>query len=90
MTVTLNSEELIKLGYPREMVEDDRVDQIWHHMDGFVANSYKWPAPGTREIADRVGDDEWALDRETYDRKRSRGGGPVYAAKSVCGGHLRF
>ena len=38
--------------------------------DGFVPNSYRWPAPAQRV---RVTDDGYSI--ESYDRKRSHGAG---------------
>jgi hypothetical protein len=80
--------EIIAMGYPKVMVEGSDVAEIWHHEDGFVANAYRWPAPGTRRIARRI-EGGWILLTEGYDRKRSFGRGPRYAAKSAVGGHLR-
>lgn len=51
---------------------------------GFVPNSYKWPAPGTRTVYLRNG----TVRKEKYDRKRSYGKGNVVVAWTAKGGHI--
>ena len=52
--------------------------------DGFVPNSYKWPAPGTRTVYMRNG----VIRQEKYDRKRSYGKGNQIVAWTAKGGHV--
>jgi len=64
---------------------DPRIASIREYHDGFVANAYKWPAPGKATEHYREGDSV----ELAYDRKRSRGRGPNWVAKSAKGGTLR-
>lgn len=63
---------------------DERIVEIVEYLDGFVPNSYKWPAPGTRIIHRRDGSSYTTR----YDRKRKRGQGPAWVAMSAAGGRL--
>ena len=44
--------------------------------EGFVANAYRWPAPGLRVVVRRLADGTIHHTTEPYDRKRSHGRGP--------------
>lgn len=65
---------------------DERIKTVTDYReDGFVPNSYKWPAPGTRKVWHRDG----RVESEPYDRKRSGGVGPYLVAKSAKGGVIK-
>jgi len=63
---------------------DDRIITVREYNDGFVPNSYRWPAPGTYT--------EWSRDGSVtegkYDRKRSGGKGSTLVGRSAKGGTL--
>lgn len=63
---------------------DPRVAYVREYLDGWIANSYRWPAPGTMTIHERDGTSTSAK----YDRKRSGGGGPNWVAFSAKHGRL--
>ena len=52
--------------------------------DGFVPHSYKYPAPGLRQIISRDGD-HYTMKPERYDRKRSGGRGPKVVLRNETG-----
>ena len=52
--------------------------------DGFVPNSYRWPAPGKGTVYYRDGTSA----EFEYDRKRPRGRGPSWILLSEKGGRL--
>lgn len=54
------------------------------YLNGFVPNSYKWKAPGTRLVVFADG----RFRTETYDRKRSNGKGPNMVLFSEKGGRV--
>ena len=54
------------------------------HLDGFVPNSYKWKAPGTRLVV--FADGRFRI--EKYDRKRSYGAGSTTVLFSEKGGRV--
>jgi hypothetical protein len=68
--------------------EDNRIAQVTYYLDGWVANSYRYRAPGKciRVIIDQHG----ATAKESsYDRKRAHGRGPQWVAMSAVGGRLQ-
>ena len=70
---------------PKEIfASDDRICSVIVYHDGFVPNSYRWPAPGRRTRYSRNGEKV----EEKYDRKRSHGNGPRWVALSEKGGRL--
>lgn len=56
------------------------------YLDGWVAKSYRWPAPGRFLAIHRNGD----VTEGRYDRKRAFGNGPAWRAMSERGGVLRL
>ena len=64
---------------------DSRIVYIREYPAGFVANSYRWPAPATRYVTTRNG----TINTETYDSKRSHGKGPNWVAVSIKGGIVK-
>jgi len=59
------------------------------YLDGWVPNSYRWPAPGTaREWRLDADTGEWVSRAVSYDRKRSYGVGPDVVVYSADGGRL--
>ena len=62
---------------------------VWHYMDGFVPNAYRWRSDGTRAYYKQDESGEWVLvDWDEYSRLRSWGAGPEYAAKTASRGHV--
>jgi len=67
---------------------DPRIVAVREYEDGFVPNSYYWPAPGTAR--------EWVVQEDgtvkeftlVYDRKRSFGRGPKLVGYSERRGRL--
>ena len=69
--------------------KDKRIVQIRVFPDGWLPNSYNWPAAGRRFIFERNGARQWRLARvEGIDRKRAHGEGPEWTAVSERGGTL--
>ena len=69
--------------------KDPRITEIAVYPDGWVPNSYKWPAPGRRVVFGRNGSGHWIIDRvEGIDRKCSFGARTEWVAKSEKGGRL--
>lgn len=62
---------------------------VWHYMDYFVPNAYKWRSDGTRAYYEKDESGDWVLtDWDEYSRLRSWGSGPEYAAKTASRGHI--
>lgn len=66
---------------------DERIVSVKVYADGWVANCYRWDAPGQAAVLGVV-DGRWQIDGEWYDRKRSYGSGPLWVARSARGGRL--
>lgn len=64
---------------------NEKIHSIFFHKDGFVANAYKFRAPGTRLIFCRDG----KILTESYDRKRSYASGSLFSAKTKNGGTFK-
>ena len=75
----LTQDELKKI-----FAEDDRIVEVAEYPQGFVANAYRWSAPGKRVVTTRGGE----TFHEVYDRKRSYGQGPAWVARSARRGCL--
>lgn len=75
----LTAEEL--LGFPE-------VDHVRVYSQGWVANSYRWPARGTGQLWSRLADGSADEEDFTYDRKRPYGRGPRLVAFSARSGVL--
>ena len=58
-----------------ELRADPHIYKVRIHLDGFVPNSYKWPAPGKLRIWTKDDDGKWRETRGDYDRKASYGRG---------------
>ena len=58
-----------------ELRADPHIYRIKIHLDGFVPNSYKWPAPGKMRIWSKDEDGKWWETAGSYDRKTSYGRG---------------
>lgn len=69
----------------RLFASDPRARYINEYPDGFVANAYRWPAPGTRFRTNR----NLQVVPEAYDRKRPHGRGPSWTLVSDKGGILK-
>jgi hypothetical protein len=65
--------------------KNPKVHQVWYYPQGFVPNSYRWPAPGTRCVIHRNG----TVTLSRYDRKRSYGRGAILSPKSKKGGYIK-
>lgn len=72
-----------------ELFKDPRVRTVIWYPEGFVANNYKYPAPGKRTIWNRDQYGEITKHVQTYDRKRTHGRGPTFVALSEKGGRLK-
>lgn len=68
--------------------QDPRVTRVVEYTDGFVPNSYKWPAPGTCTVHERLKDGTFRTSSGSYDRKRSHGRGPSAVGFSARNGRL--
>ena len=69
--------------------KDRRIVEINDYPNGWVSNSYKWRAPGTRRVFRRNGSGHWVHVANTpIDRKRSGGNGPAWIAMSEAGGRV--
>jgi hypothetical protein len=64
--------------------KDDRIAVVRVYHDGFVANAYKWAAPGNATEYTKDG----ASTKVAYDRKRSHGRGPGMTGLSIKRGVL--
>lgn len=73
---------------PEELLGFPCVDHVRVYSSGWVARSYKWPAPGTGRLWTRLPDGTADDENFTYDRKRSYGCGPKLTAFSARGGVL--
>ena len=62
-----------------------KVASIIFFKEGFVPNSYKWPAPAMGIIVFS----DMKTKPSLYDRKRPYGAGSIFSAKSEKGGTLR-
>lgn len=67
---------------------DKRIVKISVYLDGWVPNSYSWPAEGTRVDWERNDKGYWIRTLRSYDRKRSNGEGPFWVAFSKRNGRL--
>lgn len=67
---------------------DARIVTVREYTDGFVPNSYNWPAPGTAQEWVKREDGTIEERTVTYDRKRSHGRGPKMVGYSERGGRL--
>lgn len=73
--------------------KDPRIVKIVAYTDGWVSNSYRWPAFGLlhywqRPTSDRKPRRRWTHAVGEYDRKRPFGRGPHWVAFSSAGGRL--
>ena len=71
----------------QKLFSDPRVVEIREYLDGWVAQRYRWRAPGKALRHVRA---EGGIRTEpmSYDRKRSHGVGPYAVAFSERGGRL--
>jgi hypothetical protein len=65
--------------------DDERIVSVREYLDGWVANAYRYPAPG--RAVEHFRDGNFAM--LSYDRKRKNGRGPSWVAKSAKGGTLK-
>lgn len=72
-----------------ELFNDTRVRTVLWYPEGFVANSYKYAAPGNRVVWNRNANGDITKHVQIYDRKRSNGWGPTFVALSEKGGRLK-
>jgi len=63
---------------------DPRIVRVREFHDGWVANSYRYPAPGSCDDWSRDG----SVTHHAYDRKRAYGQGPRIIGYSARGGRL--
>ena len=68
--------------------KDPRIVQVKIYEDGWVANSYRWDAPGTAIIYLKQEDGSWIETAGYYDRKRAYAQGPYWSAFSARNGRL--
>lgn len=72
----------------KAVTKDRRVTRVTLYLQGWVPNSYRYPAPGTAWSYYRRPGGWWVAVEGTYDRKRSRGEGPRAVGFSEAGGRL--
>lgn len=76
------------MGFPKEIQElfasDARIARVVEYLDGWVANAYRFRAPGSCKVYARDG----AVSDSTYDRKRTHGRGPRIVGFSAKRGRL--
>lgn len=70
------------------LFSDTRVVRVVEYRDGWVPNSYRWPAPGASVVYTRHEDGRITSATSSYDRKRSMARGPRVTAFSARGGRL--
>jgi hypothetical protein len=73
----LNQEQLSKARTDgrQALVNNPNKNRALVYPQGFVANAYRYPAPGLRVVVRRKSDGSFSFDTEMYDRKRSYGKG---------------